>query len=341
MYKRFLNNNDYLSIITQKSLNDITRGDTSRYEQAESDAEMAIIEYLSDNYEIEAELDKGRYIAQHDRKITFPVGAHLYFNGNIYKVIRSISGFKAPCSVEYWKDYYDIGLDVEGLHTYSQFATYYVGDVVKYNGQIYQCCSENGFDFGDIRMPMVSGWRKALCIGYWLPVQYDLWSVVKYNKVYYTLINLEGFDNNVSPYDSDCWGAIADYDNKIDTYDLSSHEFVIYDNEVYYPEMDINADKPEIGVNITPDDPRNPNIKKHLVRLALYELTKLVAPNNVSTVRLSDYESSMKWLSDASKLKINPQISRKIDDESKQPISDWQLATFQTNYDVNKNPWIT
>ena len=40
------------------------------------------------------------------------------------------------------------------------------------------------------------------------------------------------------------------------------------------------------------------------MRLAVYELTKLIAPNNVSVVRMRDYEDSMKWLNDAAKLPL-------------------------------------
>lgn len=72
-----------------------------------------------------------------------------------------------------------------------------------------------------------------------------------------------------------------------------------------------------------------------MVRLALYELTKLIAPNNVSVVRMRDYEDSMKWLNDAAKLRLNPQIPRKLD-ATKKPVTDWQLATFQTDYDPYK-----
>ena len=54
-----------------------------------------------------------------------------------------------------------------------------------------------------------------------------------------------------------------------------------------------------------------------MVRLAVYELTKLIAPNNVSAVRMRDYEDSMKWLNDAAKLRLNPQIPRKVDETKK------------------------
>lgn len=102
----------------------------------------------------------------------------------------------------------------------------------------------------------------------------------------------------------------------------------------------MNADIPEIGYNLSLHDPRNYNLKKHMLRLAVYELTKLIAPNNVSVVRLKDYETSMKWLSDAAKLKLNPQIPRKLAGD-KLEVMDWQLATFQTSYDPYQNPWLT
>ena len=66
-----------------------------------------------------------------------------------------------------------------------------------------------------------------------------------------------------------------------------------------------------------------------MIRLAVYELTKLIAPNNVSVVRMRDYEDSMKWLNDASKLRINPQIPRKI----AEAVSYTHL-TLQTNREV-------
>lgn len=74
-----------------------------------------------------------------------------------------------------------------------------------------------------------------------------------------------------------------------------------------------------------------------MVQLALYELHKLISPNNISTVRVDDYEHSMQWLKDANRLKLNPQIPRKLD-EKKLPLTDWQMATFQTEYNPYNNP---
>lgn len=68
-------------------------------------------------------------------------------------------------------------------------------------------------------------------------------------------------------------------------------------------------------------------ISKSTCCVWLFMSTKLIAPNNVSVVRLKDYETSMKWLSDAARLKLNPQIPRKLAG-NKLEVMDWQLATF-------------
>ena len=207
------------------------------------------------------------------------------------------------------------------------------------NGVVYTCLSENGYKFDDIRIPMVTGWIE-METSLWQPVEYPLWSVVEYDGGFYTLMTFNNFDYNLDPMKSDCWGAIADYDPKYNAYELSEHEYIVFDGHVFYPETDVNADTPTVGQNLSPHDPRNYNLKKHMVRLAIYELTKLIAPNNVSVVRMRDYEDSMKWLNDAAKLRLNPQIPRKLD-EKKKPVTDWQMATFQTDYDPYKNPWLT
>lgn len=336
MYRRFLNNDDYTSVTTSEALNQMTRGDLSKLMLAESDAETSVIEYLSENYEIEKEMNVGKFIADYDRKVTFPVGAHLYFDGKIHKVIRSISGFKAPSTKVFWKEI------VSNLKSqpanYSQFATYYKEDVCMFNGIPYECLEENGFEFNDIRIPNLNGWEVVIHEE-WLPIEYKVWDVVKYNDKFYTLVSLDDFDNNVDPFESTNWGMIADYDSTFNEYDLSGHDYVVCDGAVFRPVINVNADDPVVGVNLTPSDPRNQSIKKHMVRIAIYELSKRIAPNNVSIVRVKDYEDSMKWLSDAAKLKLNPRIPRKLDVNNKE-VLDWQIATFQTEFDPYKNQWL-
>ncbi|NDW09929.1 hypothetical protein [Dysgonomonas sp. 520] len=339
MYRRFLNNSDYLGVISKESLEQMTRGNEDRFIQAEESAEMSIIEHLSENYEIEKELNKGKYIAGYNRAITYPVGVHIYFEDKIHEVIRPISGFKAPADVDYWEELVDINIDQNTVPHYSQFQTYYKDEVTSYNGVLYKCLVENGFKFDNIRIPMVNGWLEAE-YEEWQPVDYVLWDIVLFDGDFYTLLSLDDFDNNISPLDSVNWGAIANYDPDHNEYELSEHEYVVYNGKVFHPEIDVNADIPEVGKNLTLNDCRNYNLKKHMVRLAVYELTKLIAPNNVSVVRVKDYEDSMKWLSDAARLKLNPQIPRKLAEDKKE-VMDWQLATFQTDYDPYKNPWLT
>ena len=144
MYRRFLNDSDYLSLLTPEALSQITRNDSERFIQAEEAAEMSIVEYLSENYEVVRELNKGKYIAQYNRRITFPVGAHIYMEDKIYEVIQSLCGYKAPLLVEYWEECLELNLDLESINNYSQFGTYYKGNVVKYNEILYTCLQDNG-----------------------------------------------------------------------------------------------------------------------------------------------------------------------------------------------------
>lgn len=336
MYRRFLNNNDYLSIITEQALNQLIRGNDMRYEQAEQAAEASVMDYLSENYEIEKELNKGKYLFAYNRKITYPVGSHFYLDGKICEVLQAINGYKAPAPEPYWKECEE-PMYIDSLRPYSQMLNYHPSDIVSFNNVAYTCVKPNGFDFGDIRIPGISVWEKANVVE-WEAIPYSLWAVVRYNNQYFTLMNLEEYDEIVNPMDSDCWGMIGEYDQNIDTYELSDHEYVVYKNEVYYPVMNPNADKPELEVNICYNDPRNYNLKRHMVQLSLYELHKLVSPNNVSQMRVDDYEHSMQWLKDANRLKLNPQIPRKVNSRGEE-LTDWQMATFQTEYDPYKNPW--
>lgn len=226
MYRRFLNDNDYLSVITPEALGQITRGNTERMMQAEESAEMSIVEYLSENYEVERELWIGKYIAAYDRRISFPAGAYLYYEGKVCEVIRSISGYKVPAPVTYWEESSDPNVFVEQTPLYSQFKNYRPGELVAYNGVCYRCLEENGYDFSNIRLPMVTGWIEIVP-QMWVPREYTQWEVVEYNGSYYAVVSIEGFDANLTPDESTNWGEIADYDPEYNGYELSVF-FYIY-----------------------------------------------------------------------------------------------------------------
>ena len=68
------------------------------------------------------------------------------------------------------------------------------------------------------------------------------------------------------------------YDPNYNEYELSPHEFVVYDGKVFYPTLNVNSDIPEIGKNLALEDPRHKNIKKHMVRLAFTSLPRTFLP---------------------------------------------------------------
>lgn len=65
MYQRFLNNEDYMSQISDELFNQLIRGQQIRVNQAEEAAEASIVEYLTDNYEVEKALEVGKNLREY------------------------------------------------------------------------------------------------------------------------------------------------------------------------------------------------------------------------------------------------------------------------------------
>lgn len=336
MYKRFLNNGDYYGLVTEEALQQLIRNNEDRLQMAEEAAEASIVEYLIDNYMIEEELAVGKRIAEYNFQITYPTGSYFYHDGKIYKAIRTINGCKAPSTRMYWQEYTE-AVDESSTKTYSQFTSYEPGDMVYFSNTCYICLVHNGPDYGNIRIPGIFGWKEVPASAWMANVEYDLWDVVKYESRFYALLDASDVDLTINPYESDNWGLIGDYicDYK---YQCTANEYVVYEGKVFIPEMEVNADELEVNYNIVAHDPRNPNVKKHLLRLAVYELHKLISPNNISSTRVKDCEMTIAWLKDANRLKINPQIPRRVGDDNKE-VTDYAIATFARDYDPNHNPW--
>lgn len=337
MYRRFLNNNDYTSIITEEALQQLIRGREYRLAQAEESAEASIIEYLSERYEIEKELEIGKNIREYDRRINYPPQAHFYYENQMVQALTAISGCKTITNKHYWDELFEVPEDIE-YPLYSQFANYSPGDIVRFGAIHYICTDYHGYDMNNIRIPTLIAWDMAPVYDWEANIPFNVWDVVKYEGEYYTLLSLDNIDLTIDPFQSDNWGKIAEYDPEYNEYEFNEHEYVVWKDTVWYPIMQPNSTPVILGENSRLHDPRNSNVKKHMLRLALYELHKLISPNNISSVRVTDYETSIKWLQDACKLRINPQIPRKVA-EDKKPVTDWQTATFQAEYDPNKNPW--
>ena len=99
----------------------------------------------------------------------------------------------------------------------------------------------------------------------WDTVPYNEWEVVEYEGKFFTLLTMDNYDCLVNPMESDCWGMIGEYDPSLNSYELSEHEYVEYKGKIYYPIINPNADIPELERNIRYHDPRNYNLKRHMV----------------------------------------------------------------------------
>lgn len=367
MYQRFLNNNDYLSIMTKEAVSQLIRGNEDRYADAEEAAESYILDYLSENYEIERVLAQGKNLEQYSRQVTYPAGSHFYYDGKVMEATRVINGLKAPSDHLYWMECEDALPDAGQVSRYSQRVSYAPGDIVEFNTVFYRCLDYNGPDYDDIRIPGVTAWEEVEDIKDWEPnLPCEEWTVVRFADRFYALIDrpeliekpadndgandeddgapsdepelVDPMDWTKNPEESDNWGLIGDYDPEYNEYELSDTEYVVKDGKVYYPVMNPNPDTLKEGFNIKRNDPRHPNIKKHMLRLAVFELHKLISPNNVSSARITDFETSIGWLKDAGKMRINPNLPRRIAPDNK-PVSEFAVATFMRDYDPYKNPW--
>jgi len=343
-YQRFLNDKDYLALITQEGLDQLIREVHDRIPQAESSAEVSVLEYLRQYYEVEKELEKGKVIRDYSERITYPAGVYFYYDGLIYRTLTAVNGYKRPHRVVYWV-LVNEPLSTERLNTiapYSQLKTYSVGDMVRYGSDIWRCNYQNGFDFNDIRIPGMYVWEQVPTVSWTEAVDYAVYQVVSYNGKFYMLMEkTDAYNALVNPVDGSYWGEIGEYDTDYEySYGENDHDYVVYDSCVFRPVMNPNVDDLNENVNVVRDDPRNPSLVKHMTQLALYQLHVLVSPTNISETRRIQYEDSMTWLYAASKFKIIIDIDRKINKEDNLPVKDYGLATYQRNFDPWQNDWI-
>ena len=76
----FLNNEDYTRQIADELFEQLIRGKEIRVAQAEEAAVASIVEYLTDNYEVEKALAVGKSLRDYNPRITYPVGVHFYLS---------------------------------------------------------------------------------------------------------------------------------------------------------------------------------------------------------------------------------------------------------------------
>lgn len=421
-YYRFLTDRDYDAIATEEHMRQLIREVPQRIPQAEARAEMQLLEYLDQYYEIEKVLAVGKNIREYNVNVCYPGQVHIRKDEVIYKTLTHINACRRPTKTPYWAqvvDFVDPHL-IDRAAKYSQLRTYAKGEVVRFGTEYWQCVTPHGYESGEVHMPGVTTWKEA-DVAEWAPnCEWEKDQVCSYNGQFYQYlgnededvdedntgdnssdepdnsdtdkeeeveegddsltgeedvethseapedkedveVKEEGDENDeggetpseptnpdlpseeipLTPEEDEKWGLIGEYSEELE-YDYSeeARDYVVFDDSVYYPILNPNADALEEGVNIIRDDPRNQNVVAHLSRIALYHLHSIISPTNISETRRWQYEDSITWLYNASKFKINPQLPRKKERGSCQPKVDWALETFQKDYNPNENAWL-
>lgn len=375
-YLRFLTDKDYNCLATEEHMRQIIRDIPERVPQAEQRAEMQMLEYLDQYYEIEKLLYVGKNIREYSPLVSYPGQVFIKKDEEIFKTLTSINGYKKPSNKQYWKHVDDFinPMLIEQAKKYSQLRMYSKGEVVRFGTEYWQCEIPHGYEGGEIHIPGVDAWKKAEIIPWEPNMDWEKNQVCSFNDNFYQyhgenkVEDSETTDDTVgendssdtgdgsiidqpsdmggeeivlTPEEDDLWGLIGDYSDELE-YDYSedARDYVVVDGCVFYPILNPNPDKLEEGVNIVRDDPRNANVVAHMSRIALYHLHSIIAPTNIPETRRWAYEDSMQWLYNASKFKINPQLPRKRERETCDKKVDWAMETFQRDYDPNENAWL-
>ena len=354
-YQRFLTDNDYLALITEEGLGQLIRGNVDRLAQAEQRAEMKIVDYLDQFYEVGAALERGKRIKDYCNFVTYPANAFFKKDGKIWKTTKSINACHKPTLVEYWVEMEELALPAEQLSDekskllpYLQMRTYRPGDVVTYLGATWKCLVANGWDFKNIQIPGVKYWKAVPSTEWVAAVHYHVGDVVSFEGAFYAVIldddtdeehgggNIDWMDN---PDVSDAFGLIGNYDEGYN-YTPDTHDYVVCDGKVFEPVLNPNAEELEEYVNIVPDDPRNYNLVNYMAAIAIYYLNALIAPTQIPQSRIDMFEEAMCWIESAAKMKLDPHIRRRIDRQTNEPKDDWAMASFETHAATQiQSPW--
>jgi hypothetical protein len=351
-YRRFLTDNDYISLVTEEHMTQILREKHDRLVQAEERAEQRLLEYLSQYYEIEKLLLVGKCIYDYNPAVSYPANA--YFRRHvtdvdgketekIFKTLTAINGYKKPTSIVYWEQVADfIDPDVlEKAPKYSQLRMYAKGDIVKYGTEYWRCLVPHGFNLNEIHIPGCVAWREVETTPWAANMNWEQHKVVSYGEGFYTLTEEQDTTPEVAPDENENWAMIGDYSLDYEySNEESDHDYVVAEGKVFLPILNPNTTAIVEEVNITLDDPRNASVVENMAHIAIWYALQLISPTNISEAKRWAFEDSMKWLYDASKFKINPQLPRKLEQVPGEPKVDWALATFQRSYNPNENPWL-
>lgn len=342
-YQRFLINKDYSAALTPEQFQMLIQGNEDRLSQAEQSAEMHFFEYLDQHYEIEKLFRIGKAIRPYSSGVKYPANAFFKTGEGIFRTLKSINGCMRPTTTKNWEQLtglFDIP-DVGRKPKFSQLHTYGTGDIVRFQTEYYVCKSPCGYDLDNIQIPGIAPWKEVDVTAWEANMKWELYQVCSYSDNFYVKTEeAKETEEVLTPDNDDSWSQIADYSSDYE-YALDNHDYIVLDNKVFEPMMNVNADKIEAAVNIMADDPRNLNVITHMVRISTYYLHQMISPTNISETRRLMYEDSMLWLSNAARFKINPKIPRKKEHPEGEPVVDFAVDTYQRQFNPWDDMWLT
>lgn len=249
-YHRFLTNKDYCCIATEEHMKQLIRDVPERFPQAEHRAEMQLLEYLDQYYEIEKILAVGKNIREYSPYVSYPGQTWIKKDEEIFKTLMHINGYKKPTKIEYWRqvvDFIDPRL-IDHAHKYSQLRTYPKGEIVRFGTEYWQCMVPHGYESGEIHMPGVKAWREAE-ITPWEPnMEWEKNQVCSFNDQFYQYL---GNDESEEPEETpepfpeepEPTEPSIDDDSEISTQNEEGEEEIGEGDEEPVPTPDLPADE--------------------------------------------------------------------------------------------------
>lgn len=249
-YHRFLTNKDYCCIATEEHMKQLIRDVPERFPQAEHRAEMQLLEYLDQYYEIEKILAVGKNIREYSPYVSYPGQTWIKKDEEIFKTLMHINGYKKPTKIEYWRqvvDFIDPRL-IDHAHKYSQLRTYPKGEIVRFGTEYWQCMVPHGYESGEIHMPGVKAWREAE-ITPWEPnMEWEKNQVCSFNDQFYQYLGKDESEEPEEtpeplPEEPEPTEPSIDDDSEISTQNEEGEEEIGEGDEEPVPTPDLPADE--------------------------------------------------------------------------------------------------
>lgn len=222
-----------------------------------------------------------------------------------------------------------VTVDGAGATPFNIRQPYKIGSKVSYDGKFYDSIVDTNTKGLNLYPDTTTIWESVVNEVWSNAKDYSLEpadkTLVNDNAIDYKLIDPSSAVIGTSPADSIIGGDGAWAVAPVSVYDRAARYersngfsgFVSLNSDFYYVselnEQFINSVSEDSHFVFTPTkDPRNRNVIAAMLHLIVYQLCSVVVPDNIPTVRLSNYDNTMKKLDSFSKMKSDPNIPRKI-----------------------------